>query len=72
MNGIGPPRSNSYGLNPFIQRMHRTFLRKRWSALDTTRVPEAPEPGTILQEIGSQLALFLAIALLAYLVFGVP
>ncbi len=52
--------------------MHRTFLRKRWSALDTTRVPEAPEPGTILQEIGSQLALFLAIALLACLMFGVP
>jgi hypothetical protein len=52
--------------------MRHTFSRKRWSAVDTTRAPEAPEPAGILFEIGGQFALFLAIALLACLMFGVP
>jgi hypothetical protein len=52
--------------------MHDAFSRKRWPALEATEPTDVPRPGSILQEIGIQLALCLAIALLACVVFGVP
>ena len=49
--------------------MRDASSRKRWAAFDGA---QAPEPGSILQEIGSHLVLCLSIALIACLVFGVP